>query len=234
MEHFNGCLICGEDLRYLPDYRDFCCFYCQKTFSSNVSCTSGHFICDSCHASSGVDLAEKFCQHATSSNPFFLATEIMRNERISMHGPEHHFLVPAVLIAAYCHATGSPEREKWLSIAKKRAERVPGGFCGSHGNCGAGVGTGIFMSIITGSTSLKTEEWNLSNLVTGRSLVTIAEHGGPRCCKRDVYLSLQTAVGFLKEKMGVVLENQDVRCMFSDRNRECLKAKCPYFASEPV
>jgi hypothetical protein len=90
------------------------------------------------------------------------------------------------------------------------------------------------MSIITGSTSLKTEEWNLSNLITGRSLVTIAEHGGPRCCKRDVYLSLQTAVGFLKEKMGVVLENQDVRCMFSDRNRECLKAKCPYFASEPV
>jgi hypothetical protein len=28
-----------------------------------------------------------------------------------MHGPEHHFLVPAVLLAAYCNVTGLNEKK---------------------------------------------------------------------------------------------------------------------------
>jgi hypothetical protein len=45
--------------------------------------------------------------------------------------------------------------------------------------CGAGMGTGIFISIVTGATSLSIEEWRLSNLATAKSLLSISEHGGP-------------------------------------------------------
>ena len=155
----------------------------------------------------------------------------MQNEKIKMHGPEHHFLVPAVLIAAWCNKTGDPDKSEKISAAKKRAEKVPGGSCGTHGNCGAGVGTGIFISLITRSTPLAKEEWGLSNLVTGKTLVRIARHGGPRCCKRDVYLALDEAIIFLKENFSVALAPSRIHCGFSENNKECLKDSCPFYFS---
>jgi hypothetical protein len=160
-----------------------------------------------------------------------MATEIMRSRSVSMHGPEHHFLVPAVLISAYCNKVREPRKESMILHARKRAEKVPGGFCGTHGNCGAGVGTGIFISIISGSTPLAKEEWGLSNLMTGKSLVSIAMHGGPRCCKRDTYLAIGESVNFLKEKFDVTLESKRITCEFSDNNRECLKTGCLFYAN---
>ena len=38
-----------------------------------------------------------------------------------------------------------------------RATDIKGGFCGFYGNCGAAVGTGIYVSIITGATPLTRE-----------------------------------------------------------------------------
>ena len=72
-----------------------------------------------------------------------------------MHGPEHHFLIPAVLLSAFYNVSGEPgEKEKKIKQARKRAENVLGGFCGFYGDCGAAVGTGIFVSVITGATPL--------------------------------------------------------------------------------
>ncbi|MDP4280621.1 MAG: DUF5714 domain-containing protein [Bacteroidota bacterium] len=230
MKSKTGCLICGEELVYQTDYKTMECYYCKKTFQSNVSCINNHFVCDHCHAQSGMDLIETYCLNSKSVNPADMATEIMHSDKISMHGPEHHFLVPAVLISAYCNATGDDTRLEKLRIARKRAEKIPGGFCGTHGNCGAGVGTGIFISIITKSTPLSKEEWRLSNLITGRSLISIANHGGPRCCKRDVYLALEEAVRFVKEKFNVGLESSKIHCRFSKFNKECLKEECLFFA----
>ena len=108
---------------------------------------------------------------------------------------------------------------------------VPGGFCGSHGTCGAAIGTGIFVSLITGSTPLKKQEWSLANQMTARSLMTIARHGGPRCCKRDSWLAIRTAVTFLSERFGITLPvPETVRCEFGDINRECLREACPFHA----
>ena len=110
-----------------------------------------------------------------------------------------------------------------------RASMVPGGACGTHGTCGAAVGTGIFVSLITGSTPLKKQEWSLANQMTARSLMTIARHGGPRCCKRNSWLAIRTAITFLLERLGVNLPVEGVvRCEFSDINRECLREECPF------
>ncbi len=233
MEKKSGCLICGKELVYQTDDRSSECYFCKSTFRANVACINHHYVCDQCHARSGMDLIETFCLNSVSVNPLEMATEIMDSEKISMHGPEHHFLVPAVLISAYCNSVADDSKALKLSIARKRAEKIPGGFCGTHGNCGAAVGTGIFISIITGATPLAKEAWGLSNLVTGKSLISIAGHGGPRCCKRDVYLAIGEAIGFLKEKFGISLDTPEVRCHFTDQNKECLKSNCPYHPSYP-
>jgi len=64
----------------------------------------------------------------------------MKNPKIKMHGPEHHFLVPAVLLSAYYNKKkDSRKKEDKIKEARKRAEKILGGFCGSHGICGAAM-----------------------------------------------------------------------------------------------
>ena len=75
--------------------------------------------------------------------------------------------------------------EEALHEMMRRGGEVPGGACGFWGACGAGISTGMFMSIITGSTPLQTDAWGLSNQMTAAALAKIGEVGGPRCCKRD-------------------------------------------------
>ena len=109
---------------------------------------------------------------------------------------------------------------------RKRGENVLGGFCGFDGACGAGVGTGIFVSLITDSTPLSEGGWRFSNLnlMTAQSLEEIACHGGPRCRKRDTFLALQSAQAFIEENFDVSLPmSEPILCAFSDMNKECLE-----------
>ena len=122
-----------------------------------------------------------------------------------------------------------------IRMAKKRASHILGGFCGFYGDCGAAVGTGIFVSLITDANPLSVAEWKLANLMTAKSLLTVAQHGGPRCCKRNTYLALMQAVKFLKEKLGVTLKvREGHECEFYDLNSECLRKSCPFYPKNVV
>jgi hypothetical protein len=182
----------------------------------------------------GNDLIEKYCIGSTSQDPLELAISLMKKPQIKMHGPEHHFLVPAVILTAYYNTMKINDEKKQDSLkkARERAEKILGGFCGFYGDCGAAVGTGIMMSILTGSTPLSKQEWRLSNLITAKSLFTIANHGGPRCCKRNSFLAITEAVEFLKEHFETTMSiNKDYKCEFSSLNKECLAEKCPFHIS---
>ncbi len=207
------------------------CFYCKNSFESNTRCLDGHYVCDNCHGLPAHDLIKKFCFNSKLEDPLEMALILMRNPHVKMHGPEHHFLVPAVLLTAYYNKKGEfEEKKKKIVEASRRAKNVLGGYCGFWGACGAAIGTGIFMSLITNSTPLKIKEWRLSNTMTARSLKTIADHGGPRCCKRNSFLAIKEAVKFLKEHFDVDLNiNENHECEFSEYNKECLKKNCPFY-----
>jgi hypothetical protein len=69
--------------------------------------------------------------------------------------------------------------------------------------------------------------------MTSESLRAIANLGGPRCCKRDVFLALREAVAFLNQELAVALPAEEpVVCEFSALNRDCLKETCPFFRAE--
>jgi len=228
-----GCLICGGELAYEKDLRFMSCTICGTEKETEVVCVNDHYVCDQCHSISANDRIEQYCAQSTSTNPEAMALDLMKSPLVKMHGPEHHYLVPAVLIAAYFNQKGDKERKKKaLTQAKKRAENVLGGFCGFYGACGAGVGTGIFISVITDATPLSTTEWRLANLITSYALEAIANSGGPRCCKRDTFIALQTAEKFLKDFMGISLKAEErIYCEYSSVNRECLREKCIFFHS---
>ena len=155
----------------------------------------------------------------------------MKNPKIKMHGPEHHFLVPAVLLSAcYNKKKDYRKKENKIKEARRRAETIFGGVCGSHGICGAAVGTGIFISLITDATPLSEKEWKLSNQITAENLLTIAEWGGPRCCKRDTFLAIIGAVKFLRKHFEFTIDiDKDFLCEFTKLNKECKKTDCMFY-----
>ena len=229
-----GCLVCGGDIVYLDAPEELVCTSCGRRQRTTVRCSAGHFVCDDCHRLPAEDFIERACLATRITDPLELAVTLMRHPEVRMHGPEHHFLVPAVLLATYSLATGEGDLlGDRLGKARVRAGQVKGGFCGFLGDCGAAVGTGIFLAVITGATPLSGAEWRLSNLMTSRSLHDIALAGGPRCCKRNTALAILAAVSFVGEEMGVTIPvREGYRCEFSDLNRECRRMECPFYPKE--
>ena len=178
-----------------------------------------------------MDSVTAICLRETSHNPIEVLETLMSQSFCHMHGPEHHVLVGAALLTAYNNClpdTVKLDMQTSLAEVMSRGRQVPGGACGYMGACGAAISTGIFMSVVTRNTPFSTETWQLCNLCTARALEQVALNGGPRCCKRDSYLSILTAVDFVKEHLGVEMEKPEVRCSRSQINEQCIGKKCPF------
>ena len=80
-----------------------------------------------------------------------------------MHGPEHHTMVGMALLTAYRNSDGNIDLKKALAEMSNRGRSVPGGACGFWGACGAGISTGMFLSIVTGSTPLGKDNFGLAH-----------------------------------------------------------------------
>ena len=169
------------------------------------------------------------CLEETSKDPVRIIEKMMAMPFCHMHGPEHHVMVGAALLTAYKNAGGDIDLEPALSEMMNRGKSVPGGACGFWGACGAGVSTGMFMSIISGSTPLTKEPFSLSHRMTAKALEKIGLIGGPRCCKRDSYLAIWEAIDFVRENIGVEMEKGDVICSRSSQNNQCIGKRCPFF-----
>lgn len=152
-----------------------------------------------------------------------------------MHCPEHHYLVPAVLLAVYRRLKndGIDTLEIELEIAKERAKNLLPGFCGWYGACGAAVGSGIFLSILTDTSPYSGETWGQANLLTSKCLKSIAVLGGPRCCKRVSYTAVLTTTQFMNEHFALDIGSiAKPKCRFCSRNMECIKTSCPYYKAD--
>jgi hypothetical protein len=233
MEYEVGCMVCGGELVYSPIDKTLACFYCGTPRATNAACVKGHYVCDACHSGTANDIIEHYCVSTPSVSPLSSAMAMMKHPAVKMHGPEHHFLVPAVLLAAFYNRVQpgiEEEKRKKIHEARKRAEVVKGGFCGLWGACGAGIGSGIFISLVTNSTPLSKTEWNLSNRMTAESLRVIAQNGGPRCCKRCSFLAIGKAIEFAEKELKVALPvDQRIVCDFTSLNKECLKKGCIFY-----
>jgi len=229
-EHHSGCLTCGAPLEYLRAAERVRCILCGTEGESAARCAAGHFVCDACHSGSAKDVIERACLAAEGDDPLAIARALMRHPKLKLHGPEHHFLVPAALLAARANATGRRgDLPRLLAEARRRSDPVGGGFCGFQGACGAAIGAGIYVSLATGATPLAGEPWALANGATARALDVLARVGGPRCCKRTTGLVLLAAARTSREKLGVRLSTSAAPCEFSDANAECIEARCPFY-----
>ena len=226
----DGCLICGAPLEYIQEDELMTCALCGKKEPSKTRCVKGHYVCNECHTR-GLDSIVGVCLASESRNPVEILETMMEMPFCHMHGPEHHVMVGSALLTSFKNAGGGIDLPRALREMFRRGKSVPGGACGFWGACGAAVSAGIFVSIVTMASPLAVEPWGLANLMTSRALERIGTVGGPRCCKRNSFLAVLTAVEFAKEKLGVSMETTPVICSRSTRNSECIGARCPFNAA---
>ena len=165
-----------------------------------------------------------------------LLMELMDFEMVPSHSPLHHFIMPAVLLTVASMAkkdASEAELSDMLEEAWQRAQHVPGGFCGNFGACGAGVGTGIFLSIFTNTSPHSVETWQWCSEITARSLQQISAVPGPCCCKRTCFLALEAAIPYIEEKCALTFpEDPPVVCRYSSANEICKRKECPFYANQ--
>ncbi len=227
--HATGCVVCGRELVYLPATTTMTCALCGASKDSAARCAAGHYVCDGCHAAPAKDVIEKVCAATDEKDPMVLALRLMRHPALKLHGPEHHFLVPAVLLAAWSNAKGEgAKRAERVAEARRRSDPILGGFCGLQGVCGAAIGTGTFVSVATGATPLEGKKRGLANRMTARALTVVGATDAARCCKRDSMLSILAAVKFANEHLGGKLVAKGAACEWCDVNLECGGAACPF------
>ena len=107
---------------------------------------------------------------------------------------------------------------------------MPGATCGMWGVCGAVSSVGAALSIIDQTGPLSADaSWGKHMEYTSKALYSLSQVGGPRCCKRDAYLSFQKVIEFINETYDVKLESTPIECDFSEKNEQCIKVKCPFY-----
>ncbi len=174
------------------------------------------------------------CMQETSRDPIVIIRHLMEQPFCHMHGPEHHMMVGAALLTAYHNAGGKVDLSAALNEICQRGKAVPGAVCGYWGACGAGISTGMFISIITGSGPLAQQVWPLPIRMTAKALENIGSVGGPRCCKRDSYLAILSAIDYVKEHFGVEMAKSEVTCIHSHLNKQCIGSTCPFAPKRPA
>lgn len=203
------------------------CAICHRRENSKTRCIHGHYVCSDCHMQ-GLDAIIGLCMRETSKNPIAVLEKMMALPFCHMHGPEHHVMVGAALLTAFGNSGGNIDLPGALTEMMNRGRSVPGGACGFWGACGAGISSGMFVSIISKSTPLADEPFALSHNMTAKALGEIGRVGGPRCCKRDSFLSILSAVDFVREHFGIEMEKAEVICGFSSQNNQCIGKRCPF------
>jgi hypothetical protein len=225
------CGVCSTPLIYATESISKTCSFCGKKEKTLIYCPNGHFVCDSCHSKAAIEVLREVLSATTSKDPAEIIEQVMAHPSVPMHGPEHHSIVPGAIVAAVRN-NGYPLPESAVEKALERAAKVPGCWCGLYGDCGAAVGVGIAVSVITGATPLTGKERTLALAGTSFALSRMLD-GQPRCCKRASRIAVEAATEFLSSHLDIkLLQKPKTRCTYSLRNQQCARISCKYYDNQ--
>lgn len=167
----------------------------------------------------------------TGINPARIFRNIVHNDYMSIHGPEHHILDGASILVAYRNAGGQINLDEALNKLMYEGLRMPGAMCGLWGICGAITSIGAALAIIDGTGPLSDDgTWGNHMQYTSEAVGELGKINGPRCCKRDAMVAFRYGVEYINSNHDVYLEMEDMKCEFSSVNQQCIGDRCPYYA----
>ncbi len=168
------------------------------------------------------------------TDPVQIFKEIAAKEYISIHGPEHHILDGACILAAYKNAGGDIDLDAALTKLMGEGLRMPGAMCGLWGICGAITSIGAALAIIDGTGPLSTDgTWGEHMAYTAKAIGELGQINGPRCCKRDAMIAFKNGIAYInehyKDRMSQPLTYGVQTCEYSSLNAQCIKERCPFY-----
>ncbi len=168
--------------------------------------------------------------NVTTTNPIEAVEYFMNKNYINIHGPEHHYLDGAAFLVAYRNAGGEIDLQDALVELRERTMKMPGAMCGQWGVCGSTAAIGACLAIIHGTSPLSDNEYYKDNMeYTSETIALMSRIGGPRCCKRNAFISLINGAKFVEKKYGIKMEiPTQHKCSYSFHNHQCIGMRCPF------
>lgn len=230
--HSSGCMVCGKPIVYLDQDAPRTCRFCAGTFPANAQCADGHFVCDTCHSSEVLEVVRHICVTTDQTDMTALSETIRAHPAFPVHGPEHHFMVPGVILAAYRNAGGIIADEAILN-GIDRGRSIPGGTCAFWGCCGAAAGAGIALAIILGGNPLIADKRRIVQQAVGEINAAIALTEAARCCRRETLTVLGKTAEIAGRLFSVPLAANDPgNCGQIRKNQECITDACPFWKTK--
>lgn len=169
------------------------------------------------------------CAQEKKTDPLAVFRHVAGKGFVRIHGPEHHVLDGACLLTALHNAGMAFDLPELLSRLRQEGLQMPGAICGHWGVCGAVASVGAALALLEETGPLTAgPSWGSHMTYTSEALANLAAIGGPRCCKRDAYTALKTAIPYVKERFGITLPEEKTVCGFYPKNEQCLGERCPY------
>jgi MoaA/NifB/PqqE/SkfB family radical SAM enzyme/SAM-dependent methyltransferase len=222
-----GCMVCGAPITYGLQEERRRCTYCEKEFVTNSHCEKEHFVCDACHAADGLNVIQHVCTATRETDMIQLFMRIRQHPSMPANGPEHHALVPGIILSTYRNLGGGIP-VSIIETGIRRGSSVAGGYCAFMGVCGAAVGVGIAFSLILEANPLTPKRRQIVQSVTQSILSEISSLKAARCCQRDSWIALTKAVTLSKRYLPISLEADfPMNCEQQHRNKECMGGACP-------
>ncbi len=227
LKHRSGCMVCGAELLYPERETVQNCHYCGQEVIAVAHCEKGHFVCDSCHSADALSVIEHLCLEAGETDMLTLLARLRKHPSVPVNGPEHHALIPGIIVTAYRNAGGEADDEL-IRTAIRRGSQVIGGSCAFVGICGAATGVGIAFSLLLQANPVRALQRQQVQQITQQVLAEIAGFEAARCCQRDCWLGLKKAAELSREFLPVALTAEDIiGCSQRHLNHECLGRTCP-------
>lgn len=225
----HNCMVCSSALVYTTSPHEVTCYYCGNISVQSVTCKEGHYVCDACHSKEALAVIEHICSTSKERDMLKLFAQIREHPSIPKHGPEHHAMVPAIIVTAYKNSGGKlPENA--LKTAILRGSSIMGGACGFLGICGAASGVGIGFAIVLEASPVAKKARSAAQKVTYAVLGKIAEYEAARCCHREVWTALNIASSLSETFLHVkLLAQTEVKCDQKKFNQYCYGKECPIF-----
>ncbi|WP_321369988.1 DUF5714 domain-containing protein [uncultured Desulfuromusa sp.] len=226
-KHRSGCMVCGQGLIYPDKEVEMVCHYCGQMGQANAHCQDDHFVCDHCHGEDALNIVEHLCRESTETDMLELLARLRQHPAIPIHGPEHHALMPGIIVAAYRNSGGNVDADL-IATAIRRGSQIMGGSCAFLGICGAATGVGIAFSLILKANPVKADMRQTVQQITQEVLADISAFKAARCCQRDCWLGLKKAAELSRIYLPVELQADAViGCFQRHQNKECIGMDCP-------
>lgn len=226
---YGRCSVCSADILYKNEVKMLKCEICGKEEESNIWCSNGHYLCADCCAKEVMENIRKEIPNITLKNPIDIGDYILAKCGIAGHTP--HVVSAVSFLVALKNTTGRIDDAE-IEEGLKRGYKIPAGWCGYYGACGAGVGIGVAFSIVLGSTPSSDRERSVANYATSACLKKIAFLGGPCCCIGSVRAALSESVQLAKKFIGVEFPESQRnlnKCWASKLQVGCRKKNCIYY-----